>query len=225
MPPQQPPEGGEPMAETVRYVHANGGNTNLKVHRWLEQIVDTLTDNAKPNAAWDMLKMLRVVRYSLEYGVPPSTRMSGFPLAYYPYLADPRLSRVAAASGMTLIRDEAWHLDLDWFGPAGTNWWPGDVTDGRAWQKEVARGFTHWLETAFGLGLSDPDPSSWTWASDKLANEWDDLRRQARPNGALGPLAIEWRAATSETRMEVRIQANGELQINTGRPLAMIQLK
>ena len=199
------PEGPDgPGTFTPRFFtsQASGGANQ---HGTLEDISDHL---ATAEERFLAVKHLRVLRASLYKALPFGQYFALGPQWYAAY-SDPRLSRVAEALQISTISNQPWHVDIDWFGPPGENWWDGEP-DGRVLLRMICNTLLNVLEGSLGLPFSGPAPSSWKWGKG-VADGIAGLNSVRGPRGrADRPLVIEWELDPAQSTFQVSKLTNAD---------------
>lgn len=198
MPLGGPPPGTGSWPDPITFTSEPGVNTigpACKTLGTLRQIDQVLMSKA---VRWETLKRIRVMRLArLGDPMDRDAQLKKLPKSYAPYFLNPRLSTVLVGANVANIANLPEHLDLDWFGKAYQNWWPGNVS-GENFEDLVATQAQWMLENAFNIGNSaSADPSAWDWGAGAkdFGDFGQDLTFQAPPAGAAGRpvgLRITW---------------------------------
>lgn len=205
MPLGGPPPGQGRWPDPITFTSEIGidvtGPPARKTHETLRQIDQVLMNKA---TRWETLKRFRVMRLGRLPRMDRDNGLRFLPKAYAPFYLNPTVSNVLLAAEVGNVKQIPEHLDLDWFGTADENWWPGRI-GGQDFEDLVAEQAQRLLENSFGLPNSgSANHSDWTWPApnDPAQQGWtfgDHLSFQAPPGGPGRPagLIITWEVSSA----------------------------
>lgn len=191
-----PPAGGNGLV---------AGRINVKTSRDSRRRDETLwrlvEKAGNRNDRWELVCHLRLLLLVLTGVAVEGAAYPALRKRQRAVLAGGRLSTVGVELGIQKIVNNPEHLNLDWFGPDGVNWWDTKI-DPIAAEKAVAEGILHYFERSLGLAESGVGTDEWSWPPGTDNNrKWYDLitDNNVQPAGGVGfdDLAIEWHIGAS----------------------------
>lgn len=215
--PDPPPGGGGPAG--AQLLKTSGPDAPGQEHE--ETLGQFVAQTTPRPARWEAVKLLRLLRLVLEGQPIQPQALPGLTYRQRAVIRAGRLSEAAIQVAMQKVVDNPEHLDRDWFGSAGINWWANPLADGTA-EKAVVTGVLHYLERSLGLGESGPATNQWSWPAGTVTagRYWWDLLTDAAVAPAAGAgfnnLRVDWHVGASAT-VECSISAANVLVMNTPR--------
>mgnify|MGYP001245499441 CR=1 FL=1 len=173
--------------------------TGLETHPWrVSKVLDASKQTLDPalhylsnrwevgTTRWTTICHLRVLLLRwFGTGITYEDVVEHIPAPYKPTYGSGRLASIPARVGFG--QPIAAHMNIDWFGPTGVNWWgPGVV--GETTEHEVATKLLWFLEEVTGLGASVnvSDIGSWSWPDGNPRPVVKDALDALKPFGGLG---------------------------------------
>ncbi len=205
-------------------------NAMPSADRWttdpaLRQLADRWNTNttSATTPRWETIKHLRVLRMALNGYADWNTYGSKIPSPYFASWQTPRLSTPAKALGASQLTDP--HLDIDWFGDSGTNWWDPSLNPGGAKisaapgppkgsgiERRLATAILHFLEASTSLSLvgksaSPVDPTRWSWATPPAS--WDAGLVSGAPPWNTKSVRLEWHRVAGKPDVTTQVIHSG----------------
>lgn len=175
---------------------------------------------------WQTIKLLRLALHADE--VTSTEQIQLHSAEYDTVLATPRFQSVLEVLGISSAIENPPHLNRDWFGPPGHNWWPGSTSAAAgALELEVIEQFLAVLEWTLGLAaggnFNDADNAPMGARGDNWRDSYsiDWSGEQLVGDGAFydEQLVLTWHARDGLDTFTWNTNLEGTLLLETPLPL------